>query len=186
MATAFQRGRDGCVHAHFEAKEISLLVVLAEQLSEIVGPERKPTAAADDFESIIAGLAVEVTRPTGDPVYDRLFPRVHAEDADIADEFDRAALESLRSGRAARTAAFLQQVRMSDGEVVLSAEEAHAWLTVLTDVRLMIGTSIGIREDDPRRAEESADVAEHEALYLSVYDWLSWLQESLVACFLRP
>lgn len=195
MAVAFTRGRDGAVHAQFQPNERALLRVLAEQLAEIVGPQTSPSTGAkvplDEFDALVAQLESHAHRPPGDPVYERLFPRVHRDDDEVADEFDRAALESLRSGRAARTAIFMQHLKGSGSDVSLTVEDAHLWLTVLTDLRLMIGTTINLVDEDPRRsspndASVAGQVSEHEGVYLSVYEWLSWLQEGLVACFLRP
>ncbi|MEY5145146.1 MAG: hypothetical protein RL745_513, partial [Actinomycetota bacterium] len=71
MATAFQRGRDGCVHAEFDSNEKALLTVLAEQLVEIVGPEATTAVPTDAFDAIVAGWSTHAHRPDDDPVYER-------------------------------------------------------------------------------------------------------------------
>jgi hypothetical protein len=182
VAEAFKRGGDGRLHAQFHPREKALLQVLAEQLSGIIG---KPTAAAatdDPFDAIVAQLSSEVVRPIDDPVHARLFPRAHRDDEDAADEFDRAALAQLRHGRADRTTAFLATLSSPNDEVALTVEQAHQWLTVLTDLRLMLGTSVDVVGEG--RGRQDSGVTPQEAMYISVYDWLSWLQETLVACFL--
>ncbi len=54
-----------------------------------------------------------------------------------------------------------------------------AWLGALNDLRLALGTRLGVEED---WAEQLAalDDGDPRALLLAVYDWLSWLQETLV------
>jgi hypothetical protein len=63
--------------------------------------------------------------------------------------------------------------------VVVSADEAPAWLGVLTDLRLALGTRLGVTEDNH---EELAALPDDDprAGTFHVYDWLTFLQETLV------
>ena len=69
--------------------------------------------------------------------------------------------------------------RIEGGRLVLDRDDADAWLGCLNDLRLVLGTRLGVTEqtdaddlddDDPRRQA------------LEVYGWLGWLQESLISC----
>ena len=59
----------------------------------------------------------------------------------------------------------------------LTKEEAEAWLTALNDLRLVLGTRLGVREDE---LLERLDPADPRAPGLGLYAYLSWLQEQLV------
>ena len=56
----------------------------------------------------------------------------------------------------------------------------QAWLRSLTDVRLSLAVRLGIEdEEDAERVAQSEDEA--VAAMSDIYDWLGWVQESLVA-----
>ena len=63
------------------------------------------------------------------------------------------------------------------GREQLSAAEAEAWLRALTDLRLVLGTRLDVREDT---FAEGLDLNDPRAPELAVYGYLSWLQEALV------
>jgi hypothetical protein len=59
----------------------------------------------------------------------------------------------------------------------LTQEQAEAWLTALNDLRLVLGTRLDV-SDDPHLERLRPD--DPDAVELSVYAYLSWLQEQLV------
>ena len=61
----------------------------------------------------------------------------------------------------------------------LAGEAAQDWLRALNDVRLAIGTVLGVTEDYPDELP-GADPADPRSAYLGVYYWLGYLQDSLV------
>ena len=69
----------------------------------------------------------------------------------------------------------------ADGETAsrerLTAEELDAWLRALTDLRLALGTRLEVTEDTYDRDIDPRDPAAYE---LSVFAYLSWLQEQAV------
>ena len=78
---------------------------------------------------------------------------------------------------AARTV--LSTLPASGGRVRLAGEDAQDWLRALNDVRLAIGTVLGVTEDDPGELP-GAGPADPRSAYLDVYHWLGYLQDSLV------
>ncbi|MDQ3823812.1 MAG: DUF2017 domain-containing protein [Actinomycetota bacterium] len=107
-----------------------------------------------------------------DPDLRRLFPPAH-EDAERAAEYRALVHDQLLDGRARALATF---ERTLDGDT-LTPEDADAWLRVLNDLRLVLGTRLDVTEEttlgeiDPHH--------EHAHAY-AVYAYLSWLQEQLV------
>ncbi len=108
-----------------------------------------------------------------DPGLRRLFPPAYPDDADGEAEYRRLVHEELVDGRRAA----LGVLEETAGRDRLSEDELDAWLGAVNDLRLVLGTRLGVTEelygrkldpDDPRAPE------------LAVYLYLSWLQEQLV------
>lgn len=113
----------------------------------------------------------------GDEALARLLPDGYRSDAESAAELrsliqddlvasKRAALETISAGLTART---------GRGRLLLDEATAEQWLTGLNDVRLTLGTRLGV-------TEEMYDGADHgiDPDLLDVYTWLGWFQETLV------
>ena len=128
------------------------------------------------------------TLPGGDPVRTRLFPDGYRGDPEAADAFrdlTETALTAERTGRARQCLA--EVVALGDGpaEVELDDETGDRWLRVLTDLRLAIGTRLGVTEDtefEPLEHEPagSEGAAGAEAAGRAVYAWLTAVQDALV------
>ena len=148
-----ERARDGSIVLRLPEPERDLLRALPGELRELL-------AAAPDDASLR-----------------RLFPPAYEEDED-ENEYRRLMREELLGGRR-RSLALLADTAGNDR---LDEETAHAWLTALNDLRLVLGTRLDVREDtfldeiaadDPRAPE------------LGLYAYLSWLQEQLVEVLAR-
>lgn len=152
-------------------------------------PEFIPTGSGgarlllDDAETaILRGLVTELREliadqdAATDPVIDRLFPNTY-EDPDeeakyaeiIGDDLNTHKLEALDVVGAA--------LDERGTDVTLDDEGLDAWLASLTDMRLAIGTRLGVDEETM-----SADVPpDHpNARAFAVLHWLGALQEGLL------
>ncbi|NKR76039.1 DUF2017 family protein [Rhodococcus hoagii] len=105
--------------------------------------------------------------------------------ADSGDDTERgnvnSALRSLHEpdiidDKLAAGSVILQTVPAEGGKVVLTPEQADAWLAGLNDVRLALGTNLGIDSDTP----DEVDPDDPRAPHYDVYHWLTWMQDSLV------
>ena len=143
-----KRGRSGEVRIRLPEDERELLHVLCAELRERV-----------DEEPDHADLR-------------RLFPPAHADDADAEAEYRRLVGSQLDVGRERA----LATVETTTANETLTADEAEAWLTVLNDLRLVLGTRLDVTED----LDWDLDPADPRAPQLAVYAYLSWLQEQLV------
>lgn len=156
----------------------------------------------DGFDAIVAGigqLSTDVGEPapersTGleedrDPALDRLFPAGHREDPEAAREFRRLTEPGLRSRKASNLQTLLQVMGRGSGNpadperLSLDEGEAVACLVALTDIRLVMGERLGLRTDDDAlrldRAAGELDEEDPAAFAIMLYDFLTWLQESL-------
>jgi hypothetical protein len=108
-----------------------------------------------------------------DPDLQRLFPPA-SDDPERDAEYQGLVRGQLVDGR---TRALETLERTLDADT-LTAEEADAWLRVLNDLRLILGTRLDVTEETML---EDLDSNDPNAQQLAVYGYLSWLQEQLVA-----
>lgn len=151
-------GDGGQVTAHFEPQEAAILTDLVGQFVELVEDRGAPGS---------------------DPALDRLLPDGYRDSADDAAEFRRFTETDLaqQKVRNARTvidslAAVAEQTGQNARPV--AATEIAAWLRTLTDLRLTLAARLAVERDGsmPRDADE---------MTVAVYEWLGYLQESLLA-----
>ena len=194
LSTAFRRTRGNGVSAAFHQVEIELLRSLVGQLLELVRgqPTPRDPEISDDPLAMAFGFGDDPSRPT-DPVVLRLFPDGYRDDDEAADEFRRFTERSLREAKANNAAtvlASLEAVGSTDSSkedvskrekvrLRLDPAAAQAWLRTLTDLRLALGTRLGVEEGDEAHWESLADGDPRRHIH-DVYDWLGWVQETLV------
>jgi len=178
------RRREGA-YAVFEQSEARLLANLAAQVAELLG-EGTPDvdrAGQDPLEAMLK-LDGPVNEPD-DPVLQRLLPPGYRDDDEAAADFRRFTERGLREAKITNARLVIASLRdggMADDdddsvEVDLDAAGVQAWLRTLTDVRLALATRLGIDDDEHRwdRDPDNPAAAMHD-----VYDWLGFVQETLV------
>jgi hypothetical protein len=131
----------------------------------------------------LAALIVDVP-DRSDPAVGRLFPDVYPDDPVQQAEFRRLTEGELRAAKLTQAHGVLADLVEAGGEVRLSPERAELWLRALTDVRLALGTRLGVTDDTDIEAEIDAAVGRDpespRVLQLTVYQYLTTLQRSLV------
>ena len=188
--SGFARHRKtGLVIANFTGFEAELLRSLAGQLVELLRNEAaQPRDDQDPFEAML-----DFSGPTNepdDPVLARLFPTAYADDEEAAAEFRRFTEGSLRDGKAAAAVkvidcleeAWLPDELTEDGlhfDVELDEPTAETWMRSFTDIRLALATRLGVEEGDEEYwhnlPDESPEAQAHD-----IYEWVGYLQETLV------
>ena len=187
LMAGFRRTPRG-VSARFTSAQAGILRNLVGPVAELVGgpgaAEAPPAAGAEadgllppDVAAILASDGP--AGPPDDPVLARLFPDAYGDDLEAAGEFRRYTEQGLRSGKVAAARTVLATLPGDGGRVRLSAGDAEAWLRSLNDVRLALGVVLGITEDYEREFT-GLDPEDPRQAYLHVYDFLTYLQETLV------
>jgi hypothetical protein len=130
------------------------------------------------FDDLNGALA---TLPADDPVRQRLFPAAYRDDERAEEEFRSLTEDSLRETKSERLEACRAELPSGEGDIELDDGAAQRWLTVLTDLRLAIGTRLSVTEDD----DPTIDPAAPDAQLRAIYQWLTTLQDSLVHAVMR-
>ena len=182
MGTAFRR-RGDTLSAAFHSVEIDLLRSLVAQLVELLQDEQ-PVAAVAAEDPLAALLDLASPERPADPVLLRLFPDAYGNDDEAAGDFRRYTERSLRDGKlraATQVLASLDQAEKRGGKlrVRVALSQTTAWLTCLTDLRLALGTRLGVEQDDEERWAALPENDPSRYVH-DVYDWLGWVQETLV------
>jgi hypothetical protein len=162
----------------FEEPDTELMLVLsaveAEAIAELAGSVR-----------IVLDAPLP---PAGDEAArDRLFPRAYLDPTEDAAElaFQAAVHADLAAGRIAvldDLLADLDAAERLDGgvRIVFTAERAGAWVGALNDLRLTLGTRLGVADEDPEyTGPVGAGVGD-----AGLYHWLTGLQDGLISYLL--
>jgi hypothetical protein len=181
LAASFRPVPDGAA-ANFEQAQAGVIRSLVSQIAELVSADSTAAEVAetgeDDALEAELGLSTHAEIPE-DPVLARLLPDGYRDDPEASAEFRRYTEESLRTAKVAAAQTVLASLPAAGGEVRLSEMECQQWLRALNDVRLALSVRLGI-------TDENADLSEHLAAddprsaYVWVYQWLAYLQDSLI------
>ena len=195
MAKAFKRKGTRFV-ARLDDMEWDVVVGLLEQTYEFLAPEpREPTS--DPFDDLVSRLGMprlkdaedaagdDAAGALRDPAMDRLLPSAHRDDPALSAEFRRLTEHGIREGKAANLATAITALLTADGDKVrLDQEQAQAMVVALTDVRLLLGERLGLRTDEDAEALqdrlERASEDDPDLHLAAAYDFLTWLQETLI------
>jgi hypothetical protein len=145
-----------------QAEELALLRALPQQLREVFDSD-------DD-----------------DPARARLFPRAYLDPTAETEEAEWQALVGPELLRERLDAVELITTTLDRAEqagdwwqIALDPDEVQAWLGVLNDTRLVLGTRLGVTEE-----EREVDPADPDAGAHALYQWLTWVQGDLVDALL--
>jgi len=166
------------------AHEASLLQNLATSMVGMLD-DRESSSPADELEEITgmrtghSSLAQSHTMKRLLPVFFRPQPE-HPAGSGTAESLN-SALRTLHEPEiieAKREAAqrLLDTLPEDGGKFELSEDDAQAWAAAVNDIRLALGTMLGISQDGPQDLPPDDPMVGH----LDVYQWLTVLQEYLV------
>lgn len=149
--------RHGRLRLRLEPVEVSLLASLLDELMTFL---RDGDAA--------------------DPVGQRLFPAAYPDDEEADADYRSITESSLRSDRLERVGACAAELASAPDVDLSDPDDARRWIQVLNDLRLALGTRIGITEDEP-----TLDPRDPAAQPRIIYYWLTGVQDSVVTGLMR-
>ena len=153
----FRKGPDDTLIVSLSPEELGLLANLPDELREVFAA------------------------PEGDAAARRLFPQSRLDPtAEEAEEWTALVHPDLLRQRLDALELVTTSLRRATAnkdmrEVALSPDDVQAWLGVLNDTRLVLGTRLGVTEDEP-----DIDLDAPEARSFVVYYWLTGLQGDLI------
>mgnify|MGYP003296987760 FL=1 len=176
MTYGFQRTVTGRVVLRVDDVERGLLMSVARQVMDLVqpaeaSPDQDPLAAQVGWVDGDVGIS-------DDPAVARLLPDAY-DDPDDARDFRRFTENDLRQSKMQHAMTVVEEIERSGEKVAVTSTDS--WLGLLNDARIAIGTRIQISEDNHGELAELPDDDPRSGLF-HFYDWLTFLQESLVRC----
>lgn len=108
-----------------------------------------------------------------DPRVRRLYPDAYADNAEMQDEYSRLTQDDLKQGRLDN----IELVEASLAARELSLEQLTAWMQAVNSLRLILGTILGITDDDQ---ELPFDPEDPDAQTQALYAYLGGLLDEIV------
>lgn len=194
MATPFKRKGSRLV-CRMNGEERGIVLSLLRQTRELVAPEADDDAGADPLERMLGELdrppADEDELAERDPALQRLLPPASLDDETIARDFRAMTEDSLRSRkRATATTAITALEAATGGRLELDEPQAQALMMALADVRLVLGERLGLQTDEDSErislmVQQAESLDDPETMAAALYDFVTWLQESVTQALLR-
>jgi len=176
-----------------EPAELRIISRIVADTAELLGShieEEDDAEHASEEDAVLAALDWDPAagQPPRDPALARLLPPASREDEQLAAELRRLTESSLRATKVDHLRVVHAALRTSSGVVVVRAGQERAWLSALTDLRLVLAARLGIETDeDAERVYDRAGTEapttprdELDAALTSLYAALTWWQESLL------
>ncbi|MDZ4091229.1 MAG: DUF2017 domain-containing protein [Arthrobacter sp.] len=182
MAKAFKYGIKG-ITGYLEPAERELLRSLFDDVVSMLEPEER---ANQDPLAALVGLDADAREPS-DRALRRLLPNVSKTDDAASLEFRRYTERSLRESKIGALKA--ASLGLDKDELVLAPADARHWSMALNDVRLVLAERLDIRDDEDaghvHLMQDWSQAEDVESYLALVYNFTTWLQESLVQAMLQ-
>jgi len=182
VAKAFKYGLKG-ITGFLEPAERELLRSLFDDVVSMLEPGG---SGSQDPLAALIGLDMDVREPS-DRALRRLLPNVTKDDGAASLEFRQLTERSLRETKigALRAAA----LDLDKDELVLADADARHWSMALNDVRLVLAERLDIQDeadaDHVHQMQDWSQAEDVESYLALVYNFTTWLQESLVQAMLQ-
>ena len=162
--------------ANFSPSEREVLINLVQQIIELLS-ERTDNHSEDPLAAMVGITSHD--SPPEDEVLLRLLPNAYSDQVQAA-EFRRYTELTLRAKKSAHAMSMLTDLMNSpDGCIDIDHQGANAWLGAMNDIRLALGVRLKVQSNSYEELEILAPDDPMRGVY-AVYNWLGWLQESLI------
>jgi hypothetical protein len=159
--------------------ERDILIHLFSELAFFLQPDQPEPEHTDPLAAMV-GIGTDSDAPE-DPALARLLPSAYPQDREADEEFRRLTQEGLRQRKTASVVVVLESLHTESKRVEIDAQGCQSWMTALNDLRLVLATRLGITADPASQAWTEEEAAtDQRANLLAIYDWLGYLQDTLV------
>ncbi|MGO3180940.1 MAG: DUF2017 family protein [Brevibacterium linens] len=183
MAAIDARGDD--VVLTLQDNERSLMLTVFTDLAALLAEDGDGDDDRPDSENWEARLGlVDRPRPE-DPALLRLLPDVDPDDEERSAEFRRLTEFDLKQAKAHNVRIVL--LGLSKGnDISLTRDEVLAWMKGLNDLRLVLAVRLEIDTEEAQEEKYAhrEGLSESEDLTLTLYDFLTWIQDRLTTTLL--
>lgn len=144
-----------------------------------IGEHRYAVTLPDEEREFLRSLAPQMRElldegdPDPDPARARLFPVAYPADEDRQTEYRLLVHDELRASHVAALDALEAGLQADE----LDEEALDAWIRAINQVRLVVGTQLGITEEGDERPSSRRDA---RTPMFGVYDYLTWLQDEII------
>jgi hypothetical protein len=121
---------------------------------------------------LMSELQALLTGPDDNELIRRLFPVAYPEDEEKEAEYQRLMREELVASRLAAIESVTRTIEPANAKELLDEGETIAFMQSINAIRLVLGSMLGITDDESADDADAADSPEHH-----LYDFLSWLLE---------
>lgn len=129
------------------------------------------TAERELLVRLMGELRALLTSGDDNDLVQRLFPAAYLDDEEKEAEYQRLMREELVASRLAAIES-VTAVMQAPPHELLDEGQTIAFMQSINAVRMVLGTMLGIADDESADAADAADSPEHQ-----LYDFLSWLLE---------
>lgn len=174
MAHAFKRSLTGKIIGSLDSVEQAILKSLLQQLADLL--EGTDLSQTQDPIAQLVGISDLAERPA-DPALLRLFPDAYRDDESAANDFRRYTEAQLRVKKLDHVSVAIAILNRAESKVELTEAEAEVVLAAINDTRLVLAARLNLTDESSLAqllAAEEPDGTAH------LYEWLTWLQETLV------
>lgn len=159
MAFEFVRRADGLVMCRLDPQEKTIIAQVAQEVADLIrmdlgldtrAPAVEEAAGSEDPLTRLEAEMATVEREPSDSAVRRLFPAA-SEDPVRARELRRLGQQTLAESKLRSLRTVMSTIDSGGplrAEIVLSSQDAQAWLTALTDLRLVLADRLSVREDE--------------------------------------
>ena len=121
---------------------------------------------------LMAELQALITGPDDHELLLRLFPVAYPDDEEKEAEYQRLMREELVASRLAAIESVSRTIDPANADFLLDEGETIAFMQSINAIRLVLGSMLGITDDESADDADETDTPEHH-----LYDFLSWLLE---------
>jgi hypothetical protein len=142
------------------------------------GPDEYRVNLGENERNVLARLLDdlrELLLEGNDPSLRRLFPPAYGDDEQRNQEYQALAHDELLQRRLGGIDLMAHTLENE----VLDEEQLSDWLRVINELRLVLGTQLGVEDDDDPDVDELAP-DDPEAPRKHLYEYLAWLLDDIV------